>query len=52
MEVERIRNPYIIDQNHLYGISYYRNSYKKVKQTNIKIFRGNKKLKYELAQVK
>lgn len=31
MVVEKIKNLYIANQEHLFGLSYHRNSYKKIK---------------------
>ena len=52
MVVEKIKKTYIANQKPLDGLSYYRHSYKKIKQANTKLIRRNQKLKYELAQLK
>lgn len=52
MVIEKLKKPYVANHKPLYGISYYKHSYKKIKQANVKLLRRNKKLKFELAEVK
>lgn len=52
MMVEKVKKPYIRDQKPLYGISYYKHSYKKIKRANIKLLSKNHKLKSELDKVR